>query len=63
MAADGYGVGTVRGRKDDKVIVIKTSETALSFDHPRDSDSYSLYQKAFDILEDIKDSRHMEHGK
>lgn len=63
MAADGYGRGIVRGRKNKETVVIKTSETALNFAFETEPDPYELYLKVLEILERVKKSRHMEHGK
>jgi len=63
MAADGYGKGIVRGRRNEEIVVIKTSETALNFSFDQEPDPYELYLKALAILEKVKASRHMEHGK
>lgn len=62
MAADGYGNGKVRGRKDDEIIVIKTSETAMNFSFDKVPDPYKLYLATLKILDRIKRQRHMEHG-
>lgn len=61
MAADGYGNGKVRGKKGNDIVVIKTSETAMSFSFQRDPDPYEFYLKALAIFERIKKSRHMKH--
>ncbi len=63
MAADGYGKGIVRGRRNQELVVIKTSETALNFSFEQEPDFYELYLKALALLENVKISRHMEHGK
>lgn len=63
MAADGYGHGTVRGRRNEETVVIKTSETALNFSFDTEPEPYDLYLKALEILERVKKARHMEHGK
>lgn len=63
MAADGYGSGKVRGRKEGEVIVIKTSETAINFSFSKIPDPNELYIFVKDILERIKDRRHLEHGE
>lgn len=62
MAADGYGSGVIRGRRDNEVVVIKTSETALSFPFEKTPDPYALYTKALEIFNRIEKQRHMEHG-
>lgn len=63
MAADGYGSGVIRGRRDDEVVVIKTSETALNFSFEKTPAPHALYMKALEIFEGIKEQRHMEHGE
>lgn len=63
MAADGYGSGIIRGRRDDEVVVIKTSETALNFSFDKTPDPYALYTKANEIFRRIEKQRHMEHGE
>lgn len=61
MAADGYGKGTVRGKKDGIVIMIKTSETAMNFSFSRDPEPQELYEKAVEIFEYVRLERHMRH--
>lgn len=63
MAADGYGSGTIRGKRDGEVVVIKTSETALNFTFDKIPDPFDLYLKALAIFIKIQEQRHMEHGK
>ncbi len=63
MAADGYGNGTIRGKRDDETVVIKTSETALNFTFDKIPDPFELYTKALAIFTKIQEQRHMEHGK
>lgn len=63
MAADGYGSGKVRGRIENEVIVIKTSETALNFTFDKVPDPYELYLRVLAIFNRIRDQRHMEHGE
>lgn len=63
MAADGYGSGIIRGKRDDETVVIKTSETALNFTFDKIPDPFDLYLKALDIFTKIQEQRHMEHGK
>ncbi|MFZ5525521.1 MAG: hypothetical protein ACOZE7_02590 [Pseudomonadota bacterium] len=63
MAADGYGSGTIRGKRDDETVVIKTSETALNFTFEKIPDPFELYLKALSIFTKIQEQRHMEHGK
>lgn len=63
MAADGYGSGTIRGKRDDETVVIKTSETALNFTFDKIPEPFELYTKALAIFTKIQEQRHMEHGK
>lgn len=62
MAADGYGSGIIRGRRDDEVVVIKTSETAVNFSFEKAPDPHDLSKKALEIFNKIEKQRHMEHG-
>lgn len=62
MAADGYGNGTIRGRRDNEVVVIKTSETAVNFSFEKTPDPLELATKALEIFEKIEKQRHMEHA-
>lgn len=62
MAADGYGSGTIRGKRDNETIVIKTSETALNFSHDKTPIPMDLYTRALKIFKKIQEQRHMEHG-
>lgn len=63
MAADGYGSGVVRGKRDGETIVIKTAETALNFAFEKTPHPEKLYIHALAIFESIEKQRHMEHGK
>lgn len=63
MAADGYGSGTIRGVRDEELVVIKTSETALNFSFDKTPEPFELYIRALEIFKKIQDQRHMEHGK
>lgn len=63
MAADGYGSGIIRGRRDDELVVIKTSETAMNFTFDKTPDAHELYLKALQIFIKVQNQRHMEHGK
>nr|WP_205620817.1 hypothetical protein [Pseudomonas chengduensis] len=62
MAADGYGSGTIRGKRENEIVVIKTSETALNFTHDKIPNPFQLYKKALKIFKNIQNQRHMEHG-
>lgn len=63
MAADGYGNGTIRGRRNEELVVIKTSETAMNFSFDKTPEPYELYLKVLAIFNKIKEQRHMEHGE
>lgn len=63
MAADGYGSGTIRGKREEEMVVIKTSETALNFAFEKTPAPFELYMKALDIFIKIQEQRHMEHGE
>lgn len=63
MAADGYGNGTIRGRRDEETVVIKTSETAMNFSFEKTPEPNVLYEKVLAIFDKIKEQRHMEHGE
>ncbi|WP_110666767.1 hypothetical protein [Salinicola halophilus] len=62
MAVDGYGKGVIRGKRGDKIVTIKTSETTMNFTFPRDPDPFGLYKKAAGVFEEIKSQRHMRHS-
>lgn len=61
MAADGYGKGYVKGKQGDAFIIIRTSETVRNFSFPRDPEPQDLYRKTVEILERIREERHMDH--
>lgn len=61
MAADGYGSGTVQGRRGAERVVIRTSETIKNFSIRSDHTSADLFQEAYRILKEIEENRHMEH--
>lgn len=63
MAADGYGNGKVRGKREQDIVVIKTSETALNFSFNKEPDAHELFMKVSAIFEKISKTRHMEHGE
>lgn len=62
MAADGYGIGKIRGIRQDEVVVIRTDETTLSFEFDADPPHEELYLKALSVFEGVQAQRHMEHG-
>ncbi len=61
MAMDGYGHGAVRGKLEDKMVVIKTSDTAKNFIFNTDPEPSELYLKVKEIFDRIKAKRHLEH--
>lgn len=61
MAADGYGHGTVKGKRDNEVITIKTSETVKNFPFDKNPEPDALYRKALEIFNEIKEKRHLGH--
>lgn len=62
MSADGYGVGKIRGRLNGEVVVIKTSETAMTFSFPKEPDPSAFFVYVLEIFDRIQRERHMEHG-
>lgn len=63
MSADGYGVGKIRGRLKGEVVVIKTSETAMTIAFSKDPDPSSLFAYVLEVFVRIQRERHMEHGE
>jgi len=63
MAADGYGIGKIRGKSGDETVVIKTSETTVNFTFSKTPEPYELYIRVLEIFNKIKEDRHMEHGQ
>ena len=63
MAADGYGLGIIKGKIESEIIVIKTSETTLNFSFDKTPDPFELYERVLQIFNRIKEQRHMEHGE
>lgn len=61
MAADGYGHGTVKGKRNDEFITIKTSETVKNFSFDKNPEADALYARTVEIFEDIKAKRHLGH--
>lgn len=61
MAADGYGKGYVRGKQGEDFVIIRTTETVRNFSFSRDPSPEDLYKKTVEILEHIKEERHMDH--
>jgi hypothetical protein len=60
MAADGYGSGTVKGKIDEKTIIIKTSETIKNFLFTKIPKPRDLYYATVKIFDKIRSDRHME---
>jgi hypothetical protein len=61
MATDGYGNGTVKGKRNNEFVVIKTSETIRNFKFDKSPDPEELYKKAVQIYKKINEERHMKH--
>lgn len=61
MAADGYGEGLVRGRQNEKIVSIKTSETIRNFTFDKIPEHQKLYEIVNDIFKKINEERHMRH--
>ena len=63
MAADGYGTGFIKGKQKGEYVTIKKSETIKNFSFLKDVKPLELFKKAYKILKDIKDDRHMQHDE
>jgi hypothetical protein len=61
MAADGYGSGLVKGRRDGKQVQIKTSETIKNFTLPEEHAPEELFKEAYAAFKKIEKERHMKH--
>lgn len=61
MAADGYGIGYVKGKRNNESVVIKTSDTIRNFTFEKQPDPHALFDMIVRILEVIKKERHMSH--
>ena len=61
MAADGYGVGTVKGLKAGETIVIRTTETIRNITFARDHSPRELFERVYKSFVQIDKDRHMEH--
>jgi hypothetical protein len=61
MAADGYGTGFVKGKQQDEIVTIRTSETIKNFSFSKSPEPVELFNKANQILKNIKTDRHMRH--
>jgi hypothetical protein len=63
MSADGYGVGKIRGIFNGEIVVIKTSETAMTFSFSKDPEPSIFFAHVLEIFVRIQRDRHMEHGE
>lgn len=61
MAVDGYGKGFVRGKENEQIVTIKTSESIKSFNYLKNPNHEELYSIANKIFKNIQDNRHMRH--
>jgi len=61
MAIDGYGKGTVKGRRARRKVVVKTSATVKNFTFSRNPEPEELYDKAAEAFQAVNDERHLEH--
>ena len=63
MAVDGYGTGFIKGKREGEYVTIKTSETIKNFSFLKEAIPIDLFKKAYELLKEIKDDRHMEHDE
>jgi hypothetical protein len=63
MSADGYGTGRIKGRREGESVIIRTSESAINFSFEKVPNVESLFERVWEILERIKNQRHMEHDE
>ena len=61
MAADGYGSGLVKGRRNGQAVMIKTSETIKNFSLPAEHSPQELFKEAYRVFKKIEEDRHMKH--
>jgi hypothetical protein len=61
MAIDGYGKGTVKGRRAKRKVVIETSGTVKNFTFDREPEPEALHDKAYEVLQSINDERRLKH--
>lgn len=61
MAADGYGKGYVQGRKGDRFVKVRTSDSVQNFTFSRDPKPEDLYKRTVELLEKVSEERNMEH--
>lgn len=61
MAADGYGIGHIKGLKDGEVVIIKTSEINKFFSFNKEPSNEKLFKEAYLMLKKIEDDRHLKH--
>lgn len=62
MAADGYGSGKLIGKRGDESVIIRTSDTKMSFLYDKEPDISELADKVRKKFEGISSERDMEHG-
>jgi hypothetical protein len=61
MAADGYGSGKVIGISKQKQVVVRTSDTKMSFLHEKEPETESLIEESVSQLNKITNEREMRH--
>jgi hypothetical protein len=61
MAADGYGMGMVKGMREGAMVTIKTSETIKNFSTDADTQVTEVFRLAYASFKQIEKDRHMEH--
>jgi hypothetical protein len=61
MAADGYGRGKVTGVQDGEEIIVRTSETQISFLFSKEPDHDGLANKAENLMAKVIVERDMRH--
>ena len=61
MAADGYGTGTVEGDEKGAEVVIRTTDTIVSFLFDKEPDAQGLYAEAKQFFRRVNDDRGLEH--
>ncbi|MFH2123344.1 MAG: hypothetical protein ABIJ50_07690 [Pseudomonadota bacterium] len=61
MSADGYGTGFVKGKQQEEIVIIRTSETIKNFPFVKLPEPVALFTKAYSIFDKIKIDRHMKH--
>jgi hypothetical protein len=61
MAADGYGSGKIIGRDGDQEVVVRTSDSQLSFVFSKEPDPEAFASAARTIFKRVKRERKMRH--